>query len=134
MSGTGHAGMEATIANLVEPGETVLVGNKGIWGMRVADLAARYGAKVEQLETGGAPRSFSLEEITRAVETHKPALLFLCQGESSMGAHMPLCAELLALLSTRLLHIGDESLTAYFQEGVMTYIDPVTSFGKSLYV
>lgn len=29
MSGTGHAGMEASIANLVEPGETVVVGNKG---------------------------------------------------------------------------------------------------------
>lgn len=29
MSGTGHAGMEAAIANLVEPGETVVVGNKG---------------------------------------------------------------------------------------------------------
>jgi hypothetical protein len=85
MSGTGHAGMEATIANLVEPGETVLVGNKGIWGMRVADLAARYGANVVEMTTGGAPRSFSLEEIKSAVETHKPALLFLCQGESSMG-------------------------------------------------
>lgn len=87
MSGTGHAGMEATIANLVEPGETVVVGNKGIWGMRVADLAARYGANVVEMTTGGAPRSFSLEEITSAVETHKPALLFLCQGESSMGVH-----------------------------------------------
>jgi alanine-glyoxylate transaminase/serine-glyoxylate transaminase/serine-pyruvate transaminase len=31
VSGTGHAGMEAAIANLVEPGETVIVGNKGIW-------------------------------------------------------------------------------------------------------
>jgi len=31
VSGTGHAGMEAAIANLVEPGETVVVGNKGIW-------------------------------------------------------------------------------------------------------
>jgi len=31
VSGTGHAGMEACIANLVEPGETVVVGNKGIW-------------------------------------------------------------------------------------------------------
>jgi aspartate aminotransferase-like enzyme len=85
MSGTGHAGMEATIANLVEPGETVLVGNKGIWGARVADLAARYGANVVEITTGGEPRSFSLNEIKSAVETHKPALLFLCQGESSMG-------------------------------------------------
>lgn len=91
MSGTGHAGMEATIANLVEPGETVVVGNKGIWGMRVADLAARYGANVVEMTTGGAPRSFSLEEIKSAVETHKPALLFLCQGESSMGASFFLC-------------------------------------------
>ena len=31
VSGTGHSGMEACIANLVEPGETVVVGNKGIW-------------------------------------------------------------------------------------------------------
>lgn len=43
---TGHAGMEASIANLVEPGETVVVGNSGIWGQRVCDLAERYGAKV----------------------------------------------------------------------------------------
>lgn len=46
VSGTGHAGMEAAIANLVEPGETVVVGNKGIWGTRVADMADRFGAKV----------------------------------------------------------------------------------------
>lgn len=53
--------------------------------MRVADLAARYGANVVELTTGGEARSFSLDEIRRAVEAHKPALLFLCQGESSMG-------------------------------------------------
>ena len=35
--------MEATIANLVEPGETVVVGNKGIWGARVVDMAGRFG-------------------------------------------------------------------------------------------
>lgn len=57
----------------------------GIWGMRVADLAARYGANVVELTTGGEARSFSLDEIRSAVEAHKPALLFLCQGESSMG-------------------------------------------------
>lgn len=35
--------MEAAIANLIEPGETIVVGNKGIWGQRVCDLAERYG-------------------------------------------------------------------------------------------
>lgn len=39
----GHAGMEAAIASLVEPGETVLIGNNGIWGVRAADIATRYG-------------------------------------------------------------------------------------------
>lgn len=42
VSGTGHAGMEAAIANLIEPGEKIIVGNAGIWGARVADLSARY--------------------------------------------------------------------------------------------
>ena len=88
MSGTGHAGMEATIANLVEPGETVLVGNKGVWGARVADLAGRYGANVVEMTVNGEARAFTLDEIKQNVEKHKPAVLFLCQGESSMGAHL----------------------------------------------
>jgi alanine-glyoxylate transaminase / serine-glyoxylate transaminase / serine-pyruvate transaminase len=43
VSGTGHAGMEAAVANLLEPGEKIIVGVNGIWGERVADLAERYG-------------------------------------------------------------------------------------------
>ena len=35
--------MEACIANLVEPGDTVVVGNNGIWGARVVDMAGRFG-------------------------------------------------------------------------------------------
>jgi hypothetical protein len=50
VSGTGHAGMEAAIANLVEPGDKVVVGTSGIWGSRVADLSQRYhGALVALL-------------------------------------------------------------------------------------
>ena len=30
-SGTGHAGMEMAIANLLEPGDKIVVGNNGIW-------------------------------------------------------------------------------------------------------
>ena len=36
------AGMEAAVANLLEPDETILVGNNGIWGTRVADMAGRF--------------------------------------------------------------------------------------------
>ncbi|GBF94809.1 hypothetical protein Rsub_07981 [Raphidocelis subcapitata] len=89
VSGTGHAGMEAAIANLLEPGEKIIVGNKGIWGQRVADLAARYGGDVVELKAE-AGRSFSLAEMTAALEKHRPAVLFLCQGESSTGVHQSL--------------------------------------------
>ena len=50
VSGTGHAGMEACITNLLQPGETIVVGNAGIWGARVCDMAGRYGAKVVELK------------------------------------------------------------------------------------
>lgn len=45
VAGSGHAGMEAAISNLLEPGETIVVGNKGIWGQRVNDLSDRYGGE-----------------------------------------------------------------------------------------
>ena len=41
--GTGHAGMEAALANLVEAGEVVLVASNGIWGQRAAEMAKRQG-------------------------------------------------------------------------------------------
>ena len=37
--------MEAAIANVLEPGETIIVGNSGIWGQRVCDLSERYGGQ-----------------------------------------------------------------------------------------
>jgi alanine-glyoxylate transaminase/serine-glyoxylate transaminase/serine-pyruvate transaminase len=89
VSGTGHAGMEAAIANLLEPGEKIMVGNAGIWGERVADLSARYGGDVIELKCP-AGQTFSQEELTKALEEHKPAVLFLCQGESITGTHQSL--------------------------------------------
>ena len=45
--GTGTAAMEAAIANLVEPGEKILIGVNGFFGMRLAEIAKRYSANVE---------------------------------------------------------------------------------------
>lgn len=46
LSASGHGGMEACLTNLLEPGETVLIVNHGIWGKRAADMATRIGANV----------------------------------------------------------------------------------------
>jgi len=43
ISGPGHLGMEAVLINLLEPGEKVLIGVNGLWGIRAASTAERIG-------------------------------------------------------------------------------------------
>ena len=43
ISGAGHAAMEASIMNLVERGETILVCVNGMWGSRAREMAERQG-------------------------------------------------------------------------------------------
>ncbi|XP_070560416.1 alanine--glyoxylate aminotransferase-like isoform X2 [Ptychodera flava] len=89
ISGTGHAGMEASIANIVEPGEVFLTAVKGIWGERAGDIADRYGAVVKTL-TKPLGEVFSLEEVEQALKEHKPAAMYMCHSESSSGILQPL--------------------------------------------
>ncbi len=49
VAGTGTAAMEATLANVVEPDDIVLIGVKGYFGNRLVDMAGRYGAKVSKM-------------------------------------------------------------------------------------
>ena len=46
MSGTGSAGMETVIVNLVEPGDRVVVAVNGVFGGRLAEVARRAGGEV----------------------------------------------------------------------------------------
>jgi aspartate aminotransferase-like enzyme len=64
ISGTGHAGMEAAIANLLEPGEKIVVGVNGIWGERVADLAERYQGECLGVDCGRVSKSSSSSSST----------------------------------------------------------------------
>src|SRR5919205_670047 len=50
ISGTGSAGQEATVLNLVEPGDKVLVCINGVFGGRLADMAERAGGDVTKIE------------------------------------------------------------------------------------
>lgn len=89
VSGTGSAAMEASFANLVEPGDKVVVGVKGYFGMRMCDMAERYGAEVVKINKPWG-ESFSFEEISDAVTRHKPVILALVHAETSTGARQPL--------------------------------------------
>jgi alanine-glyoxylate transaminase/serine-glyoxylate transaminase/serine-pyruvate transaminase len=89
VSGAGSAAMEATLANVVEPDDVVLVGVKGYFGHRLVDMAGRYGADVRQI-TKPWGDVFSLSELRTALETHRPAVLCLVHAETSTGARQPL--------------------------------------------
>ncbi|MEN9594629.1 MAG: hypothetical protein RLY23_1112, partial [Actinomycetota bacterium] len=44
ISGTGSAGMEACFVNLLEPGDTAIIGVNGVFGERMCEVARRCGA------------------------------------------------------------------------------------------
>ncbi len=89
MSGTGSAAMEATLANVVEPGDKVLVGVMGYFGHRLVEMAGRYGAEVQKL-TKPWGQVFRLDELRQGLETYRPNVLALVHAETSTGARQPL--------------------------------------------
>lgn len=43
ISGSGHCALETALFNLLEPGDSFLVGANGVWGLRAADIGERIG-------------------------------------------------------------------------------------------
>ncbi|WP_320676639.1 alanine--glyoxylate aminotransferase family protein [Prochlorococcus sp. MIT 1300] len=89
MSGTGSSAMEATLANTVEPGDTVLVAIKGYFGHRLVDMAERYRANVQVLQKCWG-EAFSLEELEKGLKDHRPAILAMVHAETSTGVCQPM--------------------------------------------
>ena len=89
ISGTGSAGMEATVANMLEPGNTILIAENGYFGERLCDMAERYGATVNRLDKPWG-ESFTPEEINVALKKQPAKVVALVHAETSTGALTPL--------------------------------------------
>ncbi|MCP4360837.1 MAG: alanine--glyoxylate aminotransferase family protein [Chloroflexi bacterium] len=89
VSGTGSAAMEATLANLIEPGDVILIGIIGYFGERLVEMASRYGADVRTMEKAWGD-VFTPDEIRAGLQEHKPAVLALVHAETSTGALQPM--------------------------------------------
>lgn len=50
ISGTGSAGMETALVNVLEPGDRIVVAVNGVFGERMCDIAQRCGATVIKVE------------------------------------------------------------------------------------
>ena len=95
VSGTGSAGMEAALANFIEPGDRVLIGVIGYFGERMVDMAGRYGAIVDKLEVPWG-QVLDLAVVKEALGRQKYKLLAVVHGETSSGALQPDIPELAA--------------------------------------
>lgn len=101
ISGTGSAAMETAFANLVEPGETVLVPDNGYFGARMGEIAERAGGEVH---TVSAPWGEPLDPaaVEDAFDEHSPAVFGFVHGETSTGVRQTDVSEL-----TRIAHEND---------------------------
>ena len=85
VSGTGSAGMEFCFVNLIEPGDEVVIGINGVFGMRMADVAERCGAKVTKVEAKWGC-IIEPEQISEALKGKRPKLVAIVHAETSTGA------------------------------------------------
>ncbi len=114
LSGTGTSGMEAALANLIEPGDAVLIAIHGYFGERLAEMATRLGAEVDRIERP-LGEIFSLKEIETALKRKRYKVFAIVHAETSTGAEQ--------------LHIGEIAAAAH-RYGALIVLDTVTSLGS----
>lgn len=90
VSGTGSAAQEAALANVLEPGDTAIVGINGVFGGRLTEMARRMGAKVVTVEEEWG-RIIDPERLIEAQKSHPRArVVALVHAETSTGVRQPL--------------------------------------------
>lgn len=96
LSGTGSSGMEAAFANIIEPGDKVLILNNGVFGMRMVDVAGRLGAEVDSLDfEWGTP--VEVADVAAKLQEGGYKMVGVVHAETSTGVANPV-AEIGALL------------------------------------
>lgn len=86
---SGGSGMDAALLNLVEQGDTVVIGRAGFFAHRMVGIAERLGARVVVVD---APWGQALDPaaLVRAVHQHGARVLATVHGETSTGVEHPL--------------------------------------------
>jgi alanine-glyoxylate transaminase/serine-glyoxylate transaminase/serine-pyruvate transaminase len=112
VSGTGTSGMEAAVANLVEPGRRVLVVVTGYFGERLTDMCGRYGADVVRVD-GEWGRAIDPAAVEARLRDGRFDLVAVVHAETSTGVENPV-AQVAALARAH---------------GALTLADMVTSLG-----
>ena len=112
ISGTGSAGMEAAVANFVEPGSTLAVFANGYFSDRLTEMARRNGANVVRFEKPWGD-TFTDYEVREFISREKPKVVAYVHAETSTGALQP----------------GQAICAAAHDAGALVIADCVTSLG-----
>ena len=112
VSATGSAGMEATVVNLIEPGDSMVVCVNGVFGGRMVDVAERAGARVTRVDRPWG-EVFEPSDLKDAIAKAKPNVVGIVMAETSTGAWQPI--EPIA----KLVH----------EAGALLLVDAVTALG-----
>jgi len=112
MSGTGSAGMETCLVNLLEPGDRAAICINGVFGQRMADIAERAGARVTRIEAPWG-RAFDPATIKEALAKEKFDVVAIVHAETSTGVLQPL----------------EEIGQIVREHGALFVVDAVTSLG-----
>jgi len=112
ISGTGSAGMEAAVANFVEPGTKFAVFANGYFSDRLTEMAKRHGANVVRFEKLWG-ETFAEDEAGEFIRREKPKVVAYVHAETSTGA----------------LQSGQAICAAAHDAGALVIADCVTSLG-----
>jgi alanine-glyoxylate transaminase/serine-glyoxylate transaminase/serine-pyruvate transaminase len=112
MSGTGTAAMETAVANVVEPGDPVLVCINGYFGGRIEEMVRRYGGDVQTI-TRPWGEFFTPSEVKEALDSRPAKVAAIVHAETSTGVLQPL----------------DEIARVVHDQGGLLLVDAVTSLG-----
>jgi aspartate aminotransferase-like enzyme len=82
--GSGSGAMESAVANLVSPGDPVLVVSSGYFGERWAAIARAYGTELDHLRYGWGEIP-SAGDVAARLGEHEAAAVFFTHSETSTG-------------------------------------------------
>lgn len=90
ISGSGSAGMEAALVNLIEPGDTVVICVGGVFAERMCEMAERVGGRLVRVETEWG-KSTDPDRVEQALRGAGAVKVLACvHGETSTGVLQPL--------------------------------------------
>jgi alanine-glyoxylate transaminase/serine-glyoxylate transaminase/serine-pyruvate transaminase len=89
VSASGSGGMEAAFVNFVGPGDPVVIGVNGLFGVRMCEVARRLGAEVIAVE---APWGEPLDPDAVLAAHDSPSIIALVHAETSTGVRNDIAA------------------------------------------